>query len=121
MSPLSKSSMVAMGREYWRSCLPTRYQALLDAGELEQALTTAAEMTLKAMQSLRKAGFSEWEAWEATREDYLLLEKEIEPGVGCGDAGSKVRSSLQPPGQLRPHRISRARWTILELRQTQPA
>jgi len=113
--------MVAMGREYWRFCLPTRYQALLDAGELEQALTTAAEMTLKAMQSLRKAGFSEWEAWEAAREDYLLLEKEIESGVGCGDANSKVCSSLQPPGQFRPRRNSRARWTILEPRQTQPA
>jgi hypothetical protein len=81
--------MVAMGHEYWRSCLPTRYQALLNAGELEQALTTAAEMTLKAMQSLRNAGFSEWEAWEAAREDYLLLEKEIESGVGCGAVSSK--------------------------------
>jgi len=121
MSPLSKSSMVAMGREYWRSCLPTRYQALLNAGELEPALTTAAEMTLEAMQSLRNAGFSEWEAWEATREDYLLLEKEIESGVGCGDASSRVCSSLQPPGQFRPRRNSRARWTILESRQTQPA
>ena len=113
--------MVAMGREYWRSCLPTRYQALLDAGELERALTTAAEMTLKAMQSLRKAGFSEWEAWEATREDYLLLEKEIGSGAGCGDASSKVCSCLQPLGQFRPRRNSRARWTILEPRQTQPA
>ena len=108
MSPLSKSSMVAMGREYWRSCLPTRYQALLDAGELEQALTTAAEMTLKAMQSLRKAGFSEWEAWEATREDYLLLEKEIGSGAGCGDASSKVCGCLQPQGQFRPHHNLRA-------------
>jgi hypothetical protein len=85
--------MVAMGREYWKSCLPARYQALLDAGELEQVLTTAAEMTLEAMQSLRKAGFSEWEAWEATREDYLLLEKEIGSGA---DAAVRTRKSAVP-------------------------
>jgi hypothetical protein len=120
VSPLGKRSMVAMGREYWRSCLPTRYQALLEAGKLEQALTTAAEMTLEAMQSLRKAGFSEWEAWEVTREQYLLLEKEIGSGAGCGGACPKG-NSLRPQGPFRPHHNSRARWTILEPRQTQPA
>ncbi len=121
MSPLSKSSMMAMGREYWRSCLPIRYQALLEAGKLEQALTSAAEMTLGAMQSLRKAGFSEWEAWEVTREQYLLLEKESGSGTGCGGTGWKVSNSQRPQAQFRPHHNSRARWTILEPRQTQPA
>ena len=121
MSPLSKSSMMAMGREYWRSCLPIRYQALLEAGKLEQALTSAAEMTLGAMQSLRKAGFSEWEAWEVTREQYLLLEKESGSGTGCGGTGSKVSNSQRPQAQFRPRRNSRARWTILEPRQTQAA
>lgn len=121
VSPLSKSSMVAMGREYWRSCLPARYQALLEAGILEQALTSAAELTLEAMQKLRKAGFSEWEAWEVKREQYLLLEKEIGSGAGCGGVCPKVSNSQRPQGQFRPHHNSRARWTILEPRQTQPA
>ena len=121
VSPLSKSSMVTIGREYWRSCLPARYQALLEAGILEQALASAAEMTLEAMQNLRKAGFSEWEAWEVTREQYLLLEKEIGSGAGCGGACAKVSNSQRPHDQFRPHHNSRARWTILEPRQTQPA
>src|SRR5258706_5308118 len=121
VSPLSKSSMMAMGREYWRSCLPIRYQALLEAGKLEQALTSAAEMTLGAMQSLRKAGFSEWEAWEGTREQYLLLEQESGSGTGCGGACPKVSNSQRPQGQFRPHHNSRAHWTILEHRQIQPA
>jgi hypothetical protein len=120
MFPLDKNSMVAMGREYWKTCLPTSYQVLLEAGQLEQALTTAAEMTLEAMQSLRNAGFSQWEAWEATRENHLLLPKEprswVEGGSGQCPKGSK---SLGPQAQSRPYPIAsrpnwQARWAILE-------
>ena len=120
MFPLDKNSMVAMGREYWKTCLPTSYQVLLEAGQLEQALTTAAEMTLEAMQSLRKAGFSQWEAWEATRENHLLLPKEPRSGVeGGGGQCPKGSKSFGPQAPFRPHPIafhhnSRAPWTLLE-------
>ena len=87
MFPLSKNSMVAMGREYWKTYLPAKNRVLLEAGQLEQALTTAAEMTLEAMQDMRKAGFSQWEAWEATRENHLLLPKE--PGSGVEREGGQ--------------------------------
>jgi len=73
---LSKNSMVAMGREYWQTYLPSKYQYLLEAGELPQALTRAAEMTLEAMQSLHAAGMSRWDAWEATRGRHLILPEE---------------------------------------------
>ena len=124
MSPLSKSSMVAMGREYWKTCLPTQYQALLEAGKLDQALTTAAEMTLEAMQTLREAGLSQWEAWEATREDYLLLEKEIGSVVKrrseCSNGSKSVGPQAPQFSPLAPSHNSRARWT-LRTRAPQPA
>ena len=96
MFPLDKNSMVAMARDYWKTCLPARYQFLLEAGQLEQALTAAAEMTLEAMQSLRNAGFSQWEAWEATRENHLLLPKEPASGVGCEGAQCPKDSKSLP-------------------------
>jgi hypothetical protein len=120
MFPLSKSSMVAVGREYWKTYLPARYQVLLEAGELEQALTTAVEMTLEAMQSLRNGGFSQWEAWEATRENHLLLAMEPASGSGRRDGQCpKGNKSPAPQAQSRPHPIafrhqSRARQAILE-------
>ncbi len=74
--------MVAMGREYCETNLPTRYRVLVETGELQQALAAAADMTLEAMQSLHEAGLSPWEAWEATRENHLMPPKE--PGSRGG-------------------------------------
>jgi hypothetical protein len=123
MFPLSKNSMVALAREYWKVNLPTRFQALLEAGQLEQALTAAAEMTIEAMQSLRKAGFSVWEAWEATRERYLLLPKEMRPdgqrGGGQRPKGGKSTEARAPsrPSPIAPRHNWRARWAMLEIQR----
>ena len=79
MFSLSRNSMVGLAREYWQAYLPARYQRLHESGQLHEALTAAAEKTLQTMQRLHEAGMSQWEAWEATREIYLMLPKE--PGV----------------------------------------
>ena len=114
MFPLSKNSMVAIGREYWKTHLPTQYQVLLEAGQLEHALTTAAEMTLEAMQSLREAGISQWEAWETTRENYLLLPKELGSGVGR-EGGQCPKGSKPLPAANRkrlPSPVPAARFAL---------
>ena len=77
MLALSKNSMVAMGREYWEIYLPNKYQRLLEAGRLQQALTAAAEMTLETMQSLHAGGMSQWDAWELAGRRYLILPEEM--------------------------------------------
>ena len=112
--------MIAVGREYWKTYLPARYQVLLEAGELEQALATAVERTLEAMQCLRNGGYSQWEAWEATRENHLLLALEPASGSGRRDGQCpKGSNSPAPQAQARPHPMasrhpSRARRAILE-------
>ena len=106
--------MVAIGREYWKTHLPTQYQVLLEAGQLEQALTAAAEMTLEAMQRLRNAGISQWEAWETTRETHLLLPKERGSGVGRGGAQCpKGSQSLPAVNRKRlPSLVTAARFAL---------
>ena len=74
---ISKNLMMAMGREYWEIHLPRRYRRLLEAGQLEPALASAAEMTLQAMQSLQAGGISRWEAWQTVGSRHLILPAEI--------------------------------------------
>ena len=73
---LSKNSLMAMGREYWEIYLPGKYQELLAAGRLRDALACAADMTLEAMESLRASGMSRWDAWQAAGSRHLLLPEE---------------------------------------------
>ena len=73
---LSKNSLMAMGREYWEIYLPGKYQELLEAGRLHDALACAAEMTLAAMHSLHAGGMSRWDAWQAAGSRHLLLPEE---------------------------------------------
>jgi len=116
MFPLSKNSMVAIGRDYWKINLPARYQALRGVGKLDETLTAAAEMTLRAMQTLRTAGFSAWEAWETVRENHLLPAKEIASSDGRAAGFSKGSTCLEPQVEHRSRPLasrqnSRARWT----------
>lgn len=72
----SVQSLMAQGREHWREFQPKRYKKLKAAGELESELKAAAELTLKAMATWREVGYTEHEAWAATRELYLIVPEE---------------------------------------------
>ena len=53
-----------------------KYQALLKAGTLEQALQMAASLTLREMDELIQIGATAHEAWEQTRQNHLILREE---------------------------------------------
>lgn len=63
---------IRMARAHWREHQPTRYRELEKAGKLEQALETAAQQTSLEMDQLEDSGMTFDEAWQATRETYLL-------------------------------------------------
>ena len=76
MFSFSKESLVELGRRHWKEFQPPKYRELKKAGQLEQALSSAAELTLRAMETDRQAGYRQHEAWEKNRELYLLLPEE---------------------------------------------
>jgi hypothetical protein len=73
-------ALIEVGRRHWREYLPKKYKSLKESGTLEMALATAADLTIKEMDSL-KSGYAmnQYEAWEAAREHYLILREERNP------------------------------------------
>lgn len=74
-------SLMNLGRRHLKQHLPTLYRQLHDADELDDFLETAAKRTSSAMNALIKAGFSSDEAWQMTRESYLILRPDEEDGA----------------------------------------
>lgn len=73
---MQHANWMALARSHWKEHRPLMFQRLLDAGTLEQGLAKAAESTATAMRLLTTQGATQEEAWEATREQYLLLPEE---------------------------------------------
>ena len=67
---------VSLARDSWAEHNPALFKQLQASGELQQALNDAAKRTHEEMSELETAGFSHQEAWEMTREKYLLLPPE---------------------------------------------
>ena len=61
-----------MARQHWKEHLPEKYRQLKEAGTLEAALDQAVEQTYRETEQLEASGFSPDEAWQMTREQYLL-------------------------------------------------
>ena len=72
---------ISLARESWRENNPTLYKGLNRSGKLGQALRQAAERTHEEMSELEAQGMSNQDAWEMTREKYLLLPPEETPDV----------------------------------------
>ena len=72
----SLNDLVQLAREHWQEFLPSKFKALTEAGTLEQSLKIAARLTIKEMDDLIAMGASQYEAWEACRENHLLLKPE---------------------------------------------
>jgi hypothetical protein len=70
-------ALIEVGRRHWREYLQKRYRSLKETGMLESALATAADLTIKEMDSLKSGmAMNQYEAWEAAREHYLILKEE---------------------------------------------
>lgn len=78
---------ILLARESWQDNNPSLFKELCSSGRLDQALRDAAERTHQEMNELEEQGFSNQEAWEMTREKYLLIpaepEKEEEVNKGA--------------------------------------
>ena len=70
---------ISLARESWKENNPTLYKELNRSGKLGTALKDAAERTYSEVSDLEASGHSPQEAWEMTREKYLLLPAESEP------------------------------------------
>lgn len=70
---------ISLARESWRENNPELFKGLQRTGKLGEALKLAAQRTHEEMSELEAQGFSNQEAWEMTREKYLLLAPEREP------------------------------------------
>lgn len=69
---------ISQAREHWKEHNPTYFRELNKAGKLGTALKEAAERTHQEMSDLEAQGYSNQEAWEMTREKYLLLPEEAQ-------------------------------------------
>lgn len=76
---MNLNNWINLARESWKENNPTLYKELNRSGELETALREAAERTYSAISELEAQGHSLQEAWEITREKYLLLPAEDTP------------------------------------------
>jgi hypothetical protein len=63
-------------RQHWQTYRPKMWAELEQAGELEERIQTAADRTREAVARLTQQGQSEWEAWQAVREDWAILPAE---------------------------------------------
>ena len=72
-----------MAERHWRQFRPKMVKRLEAQGKLEEALLEAQERTIEEMETLyrrfKAEDLTEQQAWELTREKYILLEPE--PGV----------------------------------------
>jgi hypothetical protein len=78
-SQMDLKNWISQARASWQENNPTLYKELNRAGKLSVALKDAAERTHQEMSELEANGYSNQEAWEMTREKYLLLPAEQEP------------------------------------------
>lgn len=88
---------ISLARESWRENNPTLFKELNRSGKLGQTLKQAAERTYEEVSELEANGHSPQEAWEMTREKYLLLppEKELDEVVSKGAALFNEANALQ--------------------------
>lgn len=75
---MNLKNWISLARESWRENNPTLYKELNRSGQLGTALKEAAERTYAETSELEANGYSPEEAWEMTREKYLLLPAEPE-------------------------------------------
>lgn len=74
--PMQHANWISQAREHWREHQPKRFKQLKAQGILNQKLREAADATAQEMQTLVGQGFSQLEAWEMTREQYLFPPEE---------------------------------------------
>jgi hypothetical protein len=72
-----------LAKAHWKEHRPRMYRELEQSGQLEEALYAAQELTKDALANLLSQGVPDNQAWEAVRENWLLLPSEEQvPNLG---------------------------------------
>lgn len=100
---MQHETWMIQAREHWKEHRPMEFKRLLLAGELANALRTAAEATAQELQNLMGQGFNYQEAWEQVRETYLFLpeEKGASPEAPASEGYRAAVEFNQALGSLR--------------------
>lgn len=61
---------------HWKEYLPKMYAALVESGELAEALSSAVKQTKAAYHDAMESGLNSPSAWEAVREEWAFLPAE---------------------------------------------
>lgn len=69
MTPLQ---IAAQAKQYWKETYPKAYAALQQRGMLEEEALAAAKLTLMEMETQQMGGMTEQEAWQASREFFVM-------------------------------------------------
>jgi hypothetical protein len=70
-----------MAKDHWRVFLPKMYAQLEAEGKLDETAERAAYLTADSMQEAMEDGYSEPEAWEACRKEFIFLASELDTDV----------------------------------------
>lgn len=66
--------MAAIARDHWKKTNPTVFRKMVKNKDLEKESVAAAGLTLMEMKTLMRGGFTEEEAWQASRHLFILLD-----------------------------------------------
>ncbi|MDT0619895.1 hypothetical protein RM531_15590 [Salinisphaera sp. P385] len=71
---MTQIEIAERAKAHWRIYLPNRYARLVSEGKLDREAMAAANLTLMEMETLKLGGANEWEAWEAARDIFVLVD-----------------------------------------------
>ena len=76
-------SLAHKAKEHWKNVRPRMYAELKASGKLDELAQAAARSTREAVAALVEKGWSDDQAWEAVREDWVFLPSEEDlPNLG---------------------------------------
>lgn len=69
---MNRLSMAETAKHHWKARYPDDYALMVKHGELDEVALASADLTLMEMETLMLGGMTEHEAWEASRELFVL-------------------------------------------------
>lgn len=92
VKPNPLTDLKETARAHWQKYRPMMYQQLEAAGQVENALDAAVELTTQEVHQLRMAtGCSVFEAWMEVRQNYVILPAEADEEMGEGEPINPVQ------------------------------
>lgn len=66
--------MAEIAKNHWKAVNPEVYQQMITNGDLEKEAAAAARLTQREMDALMRVGATEAEAWQGSRELFILTD-----------------------------------------------